>query len=198
MRAQRRCTTGRTEGPHMSAIGFRNPRGREANRLKRTWRPFRLASLLAATIALAAVSTSAAPAADGCITRPNFQTAKTGHWYYLTDRASQRKCWFVGPRGTTVHPASPMKARLAARAAPKSISVRATSIRRTRAPSTYSSRRPPDRRRDVQISAPSNSIRPAAMLCSRSFCNGRKASHSRPGIAQRLMRQMARRCSGSF
>jgi len=69
------------------------------------------------------VSTSAAPAADGCITRPNFQTAKTGHWYYLTDRASQRKCWFVGPRGATVHPASPMKARLAARAAPKSISV---------------------------------------------------------------------------
>src|SRR5262245_52446910 len=106
----------------MSAIRSGNPRDREQSQ-KRACRPVRLASLLAPAIALAAVSTAAAPAADGCITQPNFQTAQTGHWYYLTDRASQRKCWFVALRGTAVHPASPPKTRLAARTARKPISV---------------------------------------------------------------------------
>jgi hypothetical protein len=102
----------------MSAIRSANEQS-----LKRAGRPVRLASLLAPAIALAAVWTAAAPAADGCITQPNFQSAQTGHWYYLTDRASRRKCWFVGPRGPTVHPVSSTKARLAARTAPKPISM---------------------------------------------------------------------------
>ena len=41
-----------------------------------------------------------APArADDCLTAPRSAAPNGSHWYYHTDRANQRKCWFLGPPG---------------------------------------------------------------------------------------------------
>ena len=33
--------------------------------------------------------------ADDCLTVPKFSEPGSGHWYYRTDRATQRKCWYL-------------------------------------------------------------------------------------------------------
>jgi hypothetical protein len=54
------------------------------------------------TIFLLAVSGAAmmqapvARAADECLEAPNGPTPPGGHWYYRTDHAKQRKCWYLG------------------------------------------------------------------------------------------------------
>ena len=40
------------------------------------------------------VPANTAVAAD-CLTAPDPSTPSNGHWYYRTDRAQQRKCWFL-------------------------------------------------------------------------------------------------------
>jgi hypothetical protein len=41
-----------------------------------------------------------APArADDCLAAPQSAAPNGSHWYYHTDRANQRKCWFLGPPG---------------------------------------------------------------------------------------------------
>jgi hypothetical protein len=41
-----------------------------------------------------------APArADDCLAAPQSAATNGSHWYYHTDRANQRKCWFLGPPG---------------------------------------------------------------------------------------------------
>lgn len=57
------------------------------------------------------LSTAAARAADDCIAAPNSQPPQGQHWWYRTDRVTQRKCWFLGPRDVTA-----LKAALQARA----------------------------------------------------------------------------------
>ena len=37
--------------------------------------------------------------ADDCFTAPHSAAPKGSHWYYHTDRAKRRKCWFLGPTG---------------------------------------------------------------------------------------------------
>ena len=37
---------------------------------------------------------SAAGAAD-CLTAPDASAPQNSHWYYRTDRATQRKCWYL-------------------------------------------------------------------------------------------------------
>src|SRR5262249_1458972 len=32
--------------------------------------------------------------ADNCLTAPNSSAPQGSHWYYRTDRANQRKCWY--------------------------------------------------------------------------------------------------------
>ncbi len=49
--------------------------------------------------------------ADECVTAPKSVTPKGSHWYYHTDRAKGRKCWFLLPlqqpaQHTTARPAS--------------------------------------------------------------------------------------------
>jgi hypothetical protein len=34
--------------------------------------------------------------ADDCLTAPNSPAPENSHWYYRTDRAQQRKCWYLG------------------------------------------------------------------------------------------------------
>lgn len=48
-----------------------------------------------------AVSAGALHAAE-CIARPDNTPPQGEHWYYRTDRTTNRKCWFLGPEGTNV------------------------------------------------------------------------------------------------
>jgi hypothetical protein len=54
------------------------------------------------------------PAADDCVSAPSSSAPPNNHWYYRTDRAQQRKCWYLRADGgpseqVTVHtaPAAP-------------------------------------------------------------------------------------------
>jgi hypothetical protein len=38
-------------------------------------------------------------AADECIRKPNAPTPPGSHWYYRTDRTSNRQCWYLGEEG---------------------------------------------------------------------------------------------------
>jgi hypothetical protein len=50
---------------------------------------------------------SPAQAASDCRAAPNAQAPKGQHWYYRIDRASGRKCWYVGQQGQKVRQAAP-------------------------------------------------------------------------------------------
>ena len=58
------------------------------------------------TLALVSVSwvmsTGAVRASEKCITEPNGPPPRDEHWYYRTDRATNRQCWYLAPRDTTV------------------------------------------------------------------------------------------------
>ena len=47
-------------------------------------------------VALAATSASRAPRAEDCLAGPNAQSPQGSHWYYRIDRATHRKCWYLG------------------------------------------------------------------------------------------------------
>jgi hypothetical protein len=53
--------------------------------------------LIAGAVTLAA--DYPALATDDCLASPNQQLAPGGHWYYHTDRATNRKCWYLGASG---------------------------------------------------------------------------------------------------
>src|SRR5512144_2432870 len=42
---------------------------------------------------------SLAHAADECLAARNAEAADGMHWYYRTDRATKRKCWFLAEEG---------------------------------------------------------------------------------------------------
>lgn len=37
-----------------------------------------------------------------CITKPSASAPKGEHWYYRTDRAAKRQCWYLGPAGAHI------------------------------------------------------------------------------------------------
>jgi hypothetical protein len=43
------------------------------------------------------VFTGGAPAAEECITQPDYKQQGGGHWHYRTDRSTNTKCWFLRP-----------------------------------------------------------------------------------------------------
>lgn len=47
-------------------------------------------------------STGAVRASEKCLTAPNAPAPRDEHWYYRTDRAKNRQCWYLAPRDTTV------------------------------------------------------------------------------------------------
>jgi hypothetical protein len=61
-----------------------------------------LTAFAAAVIALAVSWSTATVAAPNCLTQPNLKAADGRHWYYRTDRANNRKCWYVKPRNESV------------------------------------------------------------------------------------------------
>src|SRR5262245_75553 len=47
-------------------------------------------------------STAAVRASEKCLTAPNAAAPADEHWYYRTDRATNRQCWYLAPRDTPV------------------------------------------------------------------------------------------------
>jgi hypothetical protein len=61
--------------------------------------------------------------ADDCLTAPNSPAPEGSHWYYQTDRATQRKCWYLRAPGQATQPATrPISEAAPTAAAPMSIS----------------------------------------------------------------------------
>jgi hypothetical protein len=60
-----------------------------------TSRPIGIFAFASALLALGAVAVSNRAFAADCLTAPGSSTPPNGHWYYRTDRAQQRKCWFL-------------------------------------------------------------------------------------------------------
>jgi hypothetical protein len=66
------------------------------------------ASLVAQLITLTMLPSSGVFAADDCLAEPKLQAGESGHWYFHTDRTTNRKCWYLDHRGIDVsHGASP-------------------------------------------------------------------------------------------
>ena len=65
-------------------------------------------TLVPSVLALALVSISwvtsigAVRASEKCLTAPNAPAPRDEHWYYRTDRATNRQCWYLAPRDATV------------------------------------------------------------------------------------------------
>jgi hypothetical protein len=59
---------------------------------------------LAAITLLPATPGNAAPAAtDTCLAAPDSTPPEGSHWYFRTDRTTQRKCWYLAAQGQKAH-----------------------------------------------------------------------------------------------
>lgn len=65
-----------------------------------------LASVLA-NVALPAISYSAAPAADDCLSEPKDQAPQGSHWFYRVERGTKRHCWYLKDASDKVSQAAP-------------------------------------------------------------------------------------------
>jgi hypothetical protein len=52
---------------------------------------------LLAVAAIFIVTVQGARAADDCLEKPNAPSPQGSHWYYRTDRTTNRQCWYLGP-----------------------------------------------------------------------------------------------------
>jgi len=78
---------------------------------------------LLAMLTLAAASAQYSARAEDCLAGPNAQAPQGSHWYYRLDRATHRKCWYVGAHRARTHraaataeerrPAAPVRAEVA-------------------------------------------------------------------------------------
>ena len=62
----------------------------------------RIAILAVATIFI--VTVQGARAADECLEKPNAPSPQGSHWYYRTDRTTNRQCWYLGSERGKVAP----------------------------------------------------------------------------------------------
>jgi hypothetical protein len=82
------------------------------------WVPV-IVAILGAVVAVTARSSRAEAAVDDCLSKPNAPPPQGSHWYYRSDRASNRRCWYLGPQGEKVSQAASPRQRLAAKPAPQ-------------------------------------------------------------------------------
>jgi hypothetical protein len=61
---------------------------------------------LLAMLTLAAASAGRDARAEDCLAGPNAQAPQGSHWYYRLDRATHRKCWYVGAQRARMHRAA--------------------------------------------------------------------------------------------
>ena len=59
-------------------------------------------------------STGAVRASENCLTSPNAAAPRDEHWYYRTDRATNRRCWYLAPQGMTVRKRATVEPELSA------------------------------------------------------------------------------------
>ena len=75
-------------------------------------------TLVSSVFTLAVVSISlvmsagAARASEQCLTAPNAPAPRDEHWYYRTDRATNRQCWYLATQGSTVRKRAGEQAKL--------------------------------------------------------------------------------------
>ena len=69
-------------------------------------------AILGAVVAVTARSSRAEAAVDDCLSKPNAPPPQGSHWYYRSDRASNRRCWYLGPQGEKVSQAASPRQRL--------------------------------------------------------------------------------------
>lgn len=84
--------------------------------------PIRSTPLFVAAVCLVALAATMAPRAqardaDDCITAPNAAPPEGQHWWYRTDRAAKRKCWYLGPQDKNAAARKTARPERAARAA---------------------------------------------------------------------------------
>jgi hypothetical protein len=65
------------------------------------------ATALCAMLAIAVLPNNLARAAGDCLAAPDSQPPQGSHWYYRSDRAKQRHCWYLAPEGQRVSHARP-------------------------------------------------------------------------------------------
>jgi hypothetical protein len=70
------------------------------------------------TTALLLLGNGAVHAADDCLSEPKPGATHGGHWYYLTNSTTHRKCWYLARPGTDRARAEPAGAQAAPSAAP--------------------------------------------------------------------------------
>jgi len=75
-------------------------------------------AILAIVVAAVASTSRSSRAADDCIAKPSSAAPSGSRWYYQTDRASRRQCWFLAPEGAKARRAAAPKRPLAARPMP--------------------------------------------------------------------------------
>ncbi len=68
-----------------------------------------LVPAILAVFSLAASGATSAHAAHGakCIAKPSASAPEGEHWYYRTDRATKRRCWYLGAEGAHVQKRAP-------------------------------------------------------------------------------------------
>jgi len=57
---------------------------------------------LALVSASLSISTETLRASEKCLTAPNAPAPRDQHWYYRTDRTTNRQCWYLAPRNRAV------------------------------------------------------------------------------------------------
>jgi hypothetical protein len=80
-----------------------------------------IVAILGAVVAVTARSSRAEAAVDDCLSKPNAPPPQGSHWYYRSDRASNRRCWYLGPQGEKVSQAASPRQRPTAKPAPQPV-----------------------------------------------------------------------------
>jgi hypothetical protein len=63
-----------------------------------------LVPAISVLLSLATICSTSAQAAHAseCIAKPNGSPPQGEHWYYRTERATKRQCWYLGPEGANI------------------------------------------------------------------------------------------------
>jgi hypothetical protein len=65
---------------------------------KRTMSALIAVAVVGVAMAVPARSSRAEPAADDCLSQPSGAPPQGSHWYYRTDRSTNRRCWRLAPK----------------------------------------------------------------------------------------------------
>src|SRR5262245_38564892 len=66
-------------------------------------------AILTACVVAVSWSTKSGHAESQCLAAPNATAPEGRHWYYRLDRATGRRCWYLGAKGMTVRQAIPRR-----------------------------------------------------------------------------------------